>query len=92
MSATGTASSSTYLRGDNTWATVPAGYNGFTLQGDSGTADTIASGDTVDIAGGVGLSSAIATVGTVSTLTVNLDNTAVTAGAYTSANITVDAQ
>ena len=92
LSATGTASSSTYLRGDNTWATVPAGYNGFTLQGDSGTANVIDSGDTVDIAGGTGLSSAIATVGTVSTLTVNLDNTAVTAGAYTSANITVDAQ
>ena len=92
LSATGTASSSTYLRGDNTWATVPAGYNGFTLQGDAGTANVIASGDTIDIAGGTGLSSAIATVGTVSTLTVNLDNTAVTAGAYTSANITVDAQ
>ena len=92
LSATGTASSSTYLRGDNTWATVPAGYNGFTLQGDSGSANTIASGDTIDIAGGVGLSSAIATVGTVSTLTVKMDNTAVTAGAYTSANITVDAQ
>ena len=92
LSATGTASSSTYLRGDNTWATVPAGYNGFTLQGDSGSANVIDSGDTVDIAGGTGLSSAIATVGTVSTLTVNLDNTAVTAGAYTSANITVDAQ
>ena len=92
LSATGTASSSTYLRGDNTWATVPAGYNGFTLQGDSGTANVIDSGDTIDIAGGTGLSSAIATVGTVSTLTVNLDNTAVTAGSYTSANITVDAQ
>lgn len=92
LSATGTASSSTYLRGDNSWATVPAGYNGFTLQGDGGTADVIASGDTVDIAGGVGLSSAIATVGTVSTVTVNLNNTLVAAGAYTSANITVDAQ
>jgi hypothetical protein len=27
FSATGAASSSTYLRGDNTWATVPAGFN-----------------------------------------------------------------
>jgi len=92
LSASGTASSSTYLRGDNTWATVPAGYNGFTLLGDSGTGNVIASGDTVDIAGGTGLSSAIATVGAVSTLTVNLDNTAVKPGSYTSADITVDAQ
>ena len=92
LSASGTASSSTYLRGDNTWATVPAGYDGFELEADAGTAADIASRDTIDIAGGIGLSSAIATVGTVHTVTVNLDNTAVTAGAYTSANITVDAQ
>lgn len=92
LSATGTASATTYLRGDNTWATVPAGYNGFTLQADAGTADTIASGDTVDISGGVGLSSVIETSGSVSQVTINLDNTTVTAGSYTSANITVDAQ
>jgi hypothetical protein len=92
LSATGTASSSTYLRGDNSWATVPDGYDGFTLEADSGTAADISSRDSVDIAGGIGLSSAIATVGTAHTVTVNLDNTAVTAGAYTSANITVDAQ
>ncbi len=92
LSATGTASSSTFLRGDNTWASVPAGYDGFTLDADAGTALLISSRDTVDISGGVGLSSVLETVGTVSTVTVNLDNTAVTAGAYTSANITVDAQ
>ena len=81
-----------FLRQDGTWASVPDGYDGFTLEADSGTAADISSRDSIDIAGGVGLNSAIATVGTAHTVTVNLDNTAVTAGAYTSANITVDAQ
>jgi hypothetical protein len=61
-----------------------------TLTGDSGTAAF--SGGTVTVAGGTGLTSA----GTANTLTVNLDDTAVSAGSYGSAaNIptyTVDAQ
>jgi len=92
LSATGTASSSTYLRGDNTWATIAAGYASWTATADSGTSNSILTGDTVDIAGGTGISSAIATVGTVSTITLGLDNTAVSAGSYTYASITVDAQ
>jgi len=92
LNATGTASSTTYLRGDNSWATIAAGYASWTAAADSGTANTILTGDTVDIEGGTGLSSVIATVGTVSTVTMNLDNTAVTAASYTLANITVDAQ
>ena len=92
LSATGTPSSSTYLRGDNTWSTIAAGYASWIARADSGTQNSILTGDTVDIAGGTGLSSAIATVGSVSTVTMNLDNTAVTAGSYTLASITVDAQ
>lgn len=92
LSATGSASASTYLRGDNTWATIAAGYASWTATADSGTSNTILTGDTVDIAGGTGISSAIATVGTVSTITLGLDNTAVSAGSYTYASITVDAQ
>ena len=64
-------------------------YSGWTLTADSGTDQTISSGNTVDIAGGTALSSAVSATNTV---TLKLDNTAVTAGSYTSADITVDAQ
>jgi hypothetical protein len=58
-----------------------------TVTGDTGTI-TNNLNDSFQIAGGTGLTSSVA--GTV--LTVNLDNTAVTAGSYNRANITVDAQ
>ncbi len=63
-------------------------FDDFTLAADSGTPATISDGETVTIAGGTGLSSAVSG----NTVTVNLDNTAVTPGAYTLSNITVDAQ
>lgn len=59
------------------------------LTADSGTNQTISNGNTVDIAGGTALTSLVSNTDTV---TISLDDTAVTAGTYTSADITVDAQ
>lgn len=61
----------------------------FIVSGDSGTPQTIEDGNTLQILGGTGLSSVASTT---DTLTLNLDNTAVSAGAYTYAGFTVDAQ
>ena len=71
------------------WTTLPAGYTAWTLSGDSGANQTISDGNTVNIAGNNGISTAASAT---DTLTVTLDNTAVTAGSYTTADITVDAQ
>ena len=60
----------------------------FSITGDAGSAQTIEHGNTVDIAGGTGISTTVAATDTV---TVNLDNTSVSAGDYTYSAITVDA-
>ena len=61
----------------------------FTVAGDSGTSQTISGGNTLTISGGTGLTSVASAT---DTITLNLDNTAVSAGSYTYASITVDAQ
>ena len=66
-----------------------ASSGNFRLAGNGGTTQTIANGDTVSILGGTGLSSAASNTDTV---TLNLDNTGVTAGNYYNTDLRVDAQ
>jgi hypothetical protein len=65
------------------------GMTSFIANGDTGTPQTITDGNTLQILGGTALSSVASST---DTITMNLDNTAVAAGSYNSANITVDAQ
>ena len=71
LSATGTADSSTFLRGDNTWATPAGGFTSFDITGDTGTPETVTTGNTVTIAGGTLIGT---TVGATDTVTVDHDS------------------
>ncbi|CAB5223772.1 hypothetical protein UFOVP389_11 [uncultured Caudovirales phage] len=75
----------TYTELDNNFSNIKDAT--ITITGDSGS-KTLDLNDTLTVAGGVALTSSVSG----STITLNLDNTAVTAGSYTAANITVDAQ
>jgi hypothetical protein len=76
----------------NTKVNFSVASQSFTAAADGGSNQTITAGDTFTISGGVGLTSAA----TSDTITLNLDNTAVTGGSYggagTVGTFTVDAQ
>ena len=71
LSATGTADATTFLRGDNTWATPAGGFTSFDITGDTGTPETVTTGNTVTIAGGTLIGT---TVGATDTVTVDHDS------------------
>tara|TARA_R100000900_G_scaffold58259_1_gene47094 strand:- start:90 stop:1790 length:1701 start_codon:yes stop_codon:yes gene_type:complete len=68
----------------------PSNLTDFNITGDVGGTRVLSTGDTLDIAGGTALTSTVD--GASDTITLALDDTAVSAGSYTSADITVDAQ
>jgi hypothetical protein len=78
LSAAGTPDNTNYLRGDNTWATVPVAS--FTLTGDTGTNQTITNGDTLDVAGGTNISTVVEAPDTVR---VNLNDSITLSGTLT---------
>lgn len=97
------ATASTKTQGDNSTSVATTSYvdsavgavaTSFDLAGDGGTTQTVTSGtDTITIAGGTGLTT---TAGATDTITIDLDDTAVTAASYGSASVvptfTVDGQ
>tara|TARA_R100000656_G_scaffold32268_2_gene28009 strand:+ start:614 stop:2551 length:1938 start_codon:yes stop_codon:yes gene_type:complete len=89
LSASGTPGSTTYLTGDNSWS-VPIGlYLNWKIRADSGSPnpDTVLTGQTVDIAGGTAIGTALVTSGG-NTYTVTVNNEGVT-DVVAGTNITV---
>jgi len=96
LSATGTPSASTYLRGDNTWASVPAAYS-WSIGATTGLAQNVGNGALVRILAGSGITSTVAAGAGDPTVTiVNTGVLALTAGTNvsitgTQANLTINA-
>lgn len=77
------------------WITLEANTQGmvnWVLGADSGNSETISNNTEVGFTGGTGISTTMSAGALDAGVSIALDNTAVTAGSYTTANITVDAQ
>ena len=90
FAVTGAGTSSQVVLGDGSLGTFTTGtMSSFDLTADSGTDQTITNGQTLNIAGTGGRVTTV--VGNTDKVTIDLATSGVTAGSYTSADITVDA-
>ena len=70
LSATGTAGATTFLRGDNVWATPAGAYSNWVVSGDSNSGTrTVSDGQTATFTGGTGVDTSVST----RTVTFSLD-------------------
>jgi len=87
LSATGTPSTTSYLRGDNTWATIAGGgsMSSWNIAAGTGTAEQVDEAETVTIAGGTGITTAVAATNTVTVTNSGVTSVTATAPIVTSA-------
>ena len=65
LTVTGAGTTSQYIRGDGTLATLPGGFTSFDITGGSGSAQTITDGNTITLAQGTGISTVAGATDTV---------------------------
>ena len=86
LSATGTPGATNYLRGDNTWATIAGGgsMSSWNITADTGTPEQVDEAETVTIAGGTGITTAVAATNTVTVTNSGVTSVTATAPIVTS--------